>query len=330
LDDEPGIDTDKLLSDLRISRPMLEDVDHTFTVIKMNALWKAAYAARKNDEAIGIHIAAGMVRGDFGALEYLFRHSADGLTALQHFVRFQSVFQRQAASWTIEEESTDVLLSFRFLGVSFPVHRFVVDFVFCALIRYLQESTTSSWSPSVIELQRDAPRDTAPYKNSLGILPRFGAPQNIIRIPVADLKHEFSSSDSALSDILQHSVAARVASASASEGLTPTQDIVDAVSLNLVKDGFIQPIASVAAQLGMSERTLRRRLSEAGTSYQAVQDNYRFEQAAVYLKETKLEIKEIAFLLNFSDVSAFYRAIRRWTGKRVQQYRVELLSEVNA
>jgi AraC-like DNA-binding protein len=72
---------------------------------------------------------------------------------------------------------------------------------------------------------------------------------------------------------------------------------------------------AVAAQFSMSNRTLRRRLQQEATSYQEILDDVRAELASYYLTNEKRRIDEIAFLLGFSDPSAFTKAFRRWTGE---------------
>jgi AraC-like DNA-binding protein len=69
-----------------------------------------------------------------------------------------------------------------------------------------------------------------------------------------------------------------------------------------------------APRLHMSPRTLHRRLEEEGTSFRQVLTEVRRELAARHLSERRLAIGEIAFLLGFSEPSAFHRAFKRWTG----------------
>ena len=81
----------------------------------------------------------------------------------------------------------------------------------------------------------------------------------------------------------------------------------------------------VARKLGMSVATLRRRLEEEQTSHSDILDEVRRELAEKYLKDMSLAIGEIAFLLGFSHVTAFYKAFRRWfDGKTPAEYRAHL------
>jgi len=76
-----------------------------------------------------------------------------------------------------------------------------------------------------------------------------------------------------------------------------------------------------ARDLGMSMRTIQRRLSEEDTSHKQLLRQIRHELALRYLKERSVAISEVAFLLGFSEPSAFYRAFRRWTGMTPVEYR---------
>ena len=71
---------------------------------------------------------------------------------------------------------------------------------------------------------------------------------------------------------------------------------------------------TVADQFSISNRTLRRRLREEGTSYREILDDVRAELARHYLTSEKRGIDEVTFLLGYSDPSAFTKAFRRWTG----------------
>ncbi|WP_244600733.1 AraC family transcriptional regulator [Agrobacterium sp. LAD9] len=73
-------------------------------------------------------------------------------------------------------------------------------------------------------------------------------------------------------------------------------------------------IVEVARELGMSERTLRRRLDENGTSFQSVLDGLRKNRALELLANPKVSVEQIAFAVGFTDPHNFRRAFRRWTG----------------
>ncbi len=77
----------------------------------------------------------------------------------------------------------------------------------------------------------------------------------------------------------------------------------------------------VAAQLGLQERTLRRRLAAEDSSYEAIVDDVRRKLAIEYLQMTRMSVDDVAWKVGFSDSANLRRAIRRWTGKTIGELR---------
>ena len=75
------------------------------------------------------------------------------------------------------------------------------------------------------------------------------------------------------------------------------------------------PTASVAGSLGVSERTLRRRLAGEGTSYQRLLDEVRGSMAEELLGTGRLSVEEVGLRLGYAEASSFIAAHRRWTGE---------------
>ena len=80
-------------------------------------------------------------------------------------------------------------------------------------------------------------------------------------------------------------------------------------------------VDALARKLGMSSRTLQRRLTEEGTTFRRLLNEVRRRLATTYLMTPGVGIAEVAFLLGFSDVPAFHRAFRAWTGQAPGAYR---------
>ncbi len=82
------------------------------------------------------------------------------------------------------------------------------------------------------------------------------------------------------------------------------------------------PTQTIVAQaVGLSARTLHRRLAEAGTSFEKLLDETRRELAAEYVRRTDYSVGEVAYLLGFAETSSFNRAFRRWNGKSPSEFR---------
>ncbi len=84
----------------------------------------------------------------------------------------------------------------------------------------------------------------------------------------------------------------------------------------------------LAARLKTSVRTLNRALAAEGLSYRKLVDQLRQELACRHLADDRVSIAEVAFLLGFSELSAFYRAFKRWTGYTPADFRASRLKSL--
>jgi AraC-like DNA-binding protein len=86
----------------------------------------------------------------------------------------------------------------------------------------------------------------------------------------------------------------------------------------------IPDVTAAARQLGLSERSLRRRLQEEGTSYRELTQTLLYETACSMLRNRELTLQNIAHVLGFADSTAFHRAFRRWSRLTPADYRAAL------
>jgi AraC-like DNA-binding protein len=137
----------------------------------------------------------------------------------------------------------------------------------------------------------------------------FGAEATQLVLPRAALAARLASADPALLAILTRA-ADELARRSSTDPLM-TQQVKRVLHEALRSDDA--QVESVAKALGLTVRSLQRRLKDEGTSFQAVREDVRRTLAQRYLDDG-LAIAEISFLLGFSEPSAFFRAFKRWTG----------------
>ena len=89
----------------------------------------------------------------------------------------------------------------------------------------------------------------------------------------------------------------------------------------------VPTIFDTAQQLGMSGRTLQRRLSKQGYSFQTLVDESRRQLSERLLQETDYSLAEIAFMTGYSEQSAFTRAFKRWAGQTPRSYRLNVIRD---
>jgi AraC-like DNA-binding protein len=85
--------------------------------------------------------------------------------------------------------------------------------------------------------------------------------------------------------------------------------------------GTVPRLADVAAELGLGARCLQMKLHDEGTTFQRLCDSVRKTLATEALADPRVTVHEVAFLVGFSEPSAFHRAFRRWTGMTPMSFR---------
>lgn len=105
--------------------------------------------------------------------------------------------------------------------------------------------------------------------------------------------------------------------------MTDSPNIVPRVRVRLRPDvnGAYPSLRQMAAQLHLSERTLKRRLQTSGTTYKALLNDERKRRAFVLLSDEGRNVQDVAYMLGYSDPAAFTRAFRKWTGKPPSAFR---------
>ncbi len=155
--------------------------------------------------------------------------------------------------------------------------------------------------------------DMAEYRRVLKVPVRFDAEVTEAQFPAQVLDAPVPNADPSLFPALARTAEERLA-AREREAQAPliVQQVRDRIRAQLMHDRARLP--EVAEALGMTTRTLQRKLGEAGASFSALLDAIRQELVAQYLRDDSLSLTEIAFLLGFGEQSNFSHAFRAWFG----------------
>jgi AraC-like DNA-binding protein len=179
------------------------------------------------------------------------------------------------------------------------------------LCRQLRGLTTPAPRVLAVEFSHAAPPGPTleRFRKALDAPVRFGAERTQLVLPAAALTLPMRSADPTLAGILARTADAALAALPTDARLA--SQVARALHPLLRDDrGHID---EVAARLGMPARSLQRRLRDEGTSFQDVREDVRRTLAERYLQDG-LAIAEVAFLVGYSEPSAFFRAFKRWTG----------------
>ena len=152
----------------------------------------------------------------------------------------------------------------------------------------------------------------------VGTKVEFGADRDEFALSLDARELPLIHADPYLNDLLLKYCEAALANRKADVSQLRTR-VENAIS-SLLPHGRVL-VEDVARSLGMSKRTLARRLSDEGLNFTEILQQLRRDLAVRYLDDRKLHVSKIAWLLGFHEVSAFTHAFKRWTGKTPRELR---------
>lgn len=185
-----------------------------------------------------------------------------------------------------------------------------------AIVSFLRQATGERLVPEGISFRHPMSDDPDAHAAYFGCGVRFGAPIDGIHLSPALLDRPTLLGDDGLSSYLLSVV--EDLHAKRSEGALVGR-VRRAIADRLCSG--MPSRAVIARQLGMSERTLHRRLAERDSSFKAVSTQVRREVAESLLARRSITLAEVAYLTGFSDQSAFQRAFKSWTGQTPNGFR---------
>jgi len=189
---------------------------------------------------------------------------------------------------------------------------------FSASVVVLRAMTETSISPLSVSFQHAAPDDISSHTAAFRCPVLFEQAQNVLTYRTADLHLPTAKADPGINQFLVAKVAEATTDLRVGDSSLITQ--VDTLICRALPGG-IPGMAKIGQQLGMSNRTLTRRLTEEGVTFRELVRRTQEALARQLLRTTAQSMAEIAFQTGFSEQSAFSRAFKRWTGQSPINYR---------
>jgi AraC-like DNA-binding protein len=171
--------------------------------------------------------------------------------------------------------------------------------------------------PLRVELRRN-PAHREIHEAHYGCRVKFKAPRNAIVFRTADLDRPFTSYNAELLAMLGGQLERELAERKVWQ--TTVAARVKWILLRLL-GGQSANLGEVAKDLGMSNRTLQRRITSEGTSFRRLVRGARYELAKHYLLDPSLDLAETAYLFGYEDPNSFFRAFREWEGTTPSEWR---------
>jgi AraC-like DNA-binding protein len=276
-------------------------------------VWET-FAARCNDPAFGLTAATivGVPRID--AIDYVLQRSANVRELIARLVRYQRLFH-DANAITVDERDGACTLSQRLEG-GLARSRHFTEFILAIWVARLRSFRIGDALRSV-RLQHAAPPSRNAHTRAYGDAVEFDGDHDGVILANEILDIPLPDADPALARAFEAQLESDLAQLPASGSFA---DDVRGAIVRLIRSGDPCEIESCARALAMSARTLQRRLGTDQTSFRELVDLARRDIALQKIRLPATSVTDLAFVLGFSEVSAFSRAFRRWTGKSPTEY----------
>ena len=262
-----------------------------------------------DDTALGLHLAQHFDLREGGMLYYVSAASRDLGDAIRNLARYLAVSNESLRVGISERAKTTVLT----VNYRIPRHidQLFAEFAYAVVLRAFRELTGRNVCPKAVTFIHGRNNNKAEFDHFFGCPVRFNATADTMVLPTELLSTPILTSDKYLLKILKD--ACEEVLTKRGKISSTLRAIVENEIVQLLPHGKAQ-VEKVASNLGMSNRTLARRLSEEGTSYAAILNELRRDLSARYLKDPALSLNQIAWLLGYSMVTSLNHAFRRWTG----------------
>ncbi|MCH2189401.1 MAG: AraC family transcriptional regulator [Gammaproteobacteria bacterium] len=181
-----------------------------------------------------------------------------------------------------------------------------------------KEVSTSNFIPLAVFFKHHSRGEVSVFESHFGCPVYFDSGRDALLVSEEHLAATNALGDKTIAQFFDAHLENELAAVSNDEAL---EKMVRATVANSLSDG-VPTLSFIASQLGLGSRTLQRRLTESGHSFQRVVDMARKDLAKRLLRETDYTLSEIAFLTGFSEQSGFNRAFKRWAGQTPRSYRL--------
>ena len=266
-------------------------------------------AEKLDDEFLGIRIGQTLELRKLGLLYYVMASSSTLGEALQRCARYSTIHNEGIH---IGYRAGKILtITFDYFGIPRRLDRHQIECFITILVRICRRLGGLSLVPSQVRLMHHRARMPSEFARLFGSHVAFTSAADELVYPGAMARMSCVNADPYLNALLVKYC--DEAMAQRRKKAATWQSKVENAVVPMLPHGQAR-IGAIAAELGVSRRTLARRLAAEGLTFRKVLDNLRFELSKRYLREEDLPISEIAWLLGYCETSALNHAFKRWTG----------------
>jgi AraC-like DNA-binding protein len=279
-------------------------------------MWECALNLT-GDPAFGVKAASYIKNTSFHALSYGISASAT----------LKEAFERSQRYCRLVSDAVDYEFSrrgdeYRFvIEPTTTVPNESMDCLVAAYLRMCRSLVGRTYSPRRIHLRRPRPSIVDDFHGILRAPLQFDAPRTLLVFDAQSIERSLGDGNP---ELALHNDAIALQHLSQIERQNIQARVRDVLRHRLSLGEPSQE--DIAESLGMSVRTLQRKLGDSGTTYLEILDETRYEMARAHLSSRRYSINDVTHLLGFSAESCFTRAFRRWTGQSPSEWRARGLA----
>jgi AraC-like DNA-binding protein len=284
----------------------------------------AAGAELAGDPHFGLHVGERVRLGTYSVYGLILLACANFAQALEQTQRYEQLAHDLGRS-RLEVDKASFIACYAWTSHYPLATRHLAESVFAGIRTFGSWLAGRPLAPLRLAFAHASDADAAEYERVLGIVPEFGASAHLACFDAALLAMPVPNADAGMYPVLQqHAERLLREREDQRERHGIVAEVRACVIRNLAKDRV--RLAGIADELGMSPRTLQRKLADSGASFQQVLDAARFALAQDYLRQRGLSLADIAFLLGYQEQSAFTHAFREWSGMNPGAWRERALA----
>jgi AraC-like DNA-binding protein len=310
-----GLNLQSVLAQVGITSRQIDNPDERLPAGRQIAFINRAAAALK-DDVLGFRLAQSIDCRQLGLLYYVFASSATLGDAIGRCARYSRVANEAVVLRVVENSPLTIRLEYA--GVARHTDVQQMEFIIAILLRMCRHATGRQLMPeriSMVHVRATIPPELSKF---FGDRIEFGRGFDEVVLPSGAADLGLVNADPYLNKIILANCEAFLAQRLTNVG--PFRIRVENTIASLLPHASARA-ATVAQALGMSERTMERKLAREGSSFNEILQQLKLEMAIRYVEDRALPISRIAWLLGFEQVSSFNHAFKRWTGKSPRRMR---------
>jgi AraC-like DNA-binding protein len=308
-----GVDPDPLLARAGLTKRQVLD-RHARIMVRHQIAFLNLVARAVEDPFLGFHLAPDL--RELGLLYYVVASADTFGGAWRAGARYTSLVNEGVSLSYVEGEKID--LTFDYIGVPRHVDRHQIEFCMAALLRLCRQLTGRKLVPSRIAFIHHRNDVASELSTFFGCKVEFGSRLDRMTFDTSVRDVPMTDADPYLNELLTEAGEEALAGRPRPPG--SFRSAVENATVRRLPHGEASA-SEIARTLGMSRRTVARRLAAEGATFSDVLEALRGDLARRYLADRGLSISQVAWLLGYQEVSGFTHAFKRWTGRTPRQAR---------